>query len=179
MAKIRVRELEFNLPEIRDSYDRRAILFKNNIIESLKKIGLADYQNDIKVPQNARIAASASASWYYEGYFMHYSCNSQTKYIENFFIVSKVIEIKVKELVEKHTTVQDFISYFTEEKDIKKTRNGARKDLGLPEDCSDMTLITKTYKQLAKTHHPDTNDGNETEFKKINSAYQILKRELE
>ncbi len=179
MAKIRVRELEFNLPEIRDSYDRRAILFKNNIIESLKKIGLQDYQSEIELPGNARIAAPASASWYFEGYFMHYSCNSQAKYIENLFIVSKVIELKVKELVEKHTTFQDFISYFTEEKDIAKTRKSARSDLGLPEDCRDMALITKTYKQLAKQHHPDANDGSDAEFKKINNAYQILRRELE
>ena len=34
--------------------------------------------------------------------------------------------------------------------------------------------IKKAYKQLALQHHPDKNGGDDTKFKKINEAYQIL-----
>lgn len=34
--------------------------------------------------------------------------------------------------------------------------------------------IKKAYKKLALQHHPDKKDGDDTEFKKINEAYQIL-----
>ena len=36
--------------------------------------------------------------------------------------------------------------------------------------------IKQAYRKLAKQHHPDTG-GNETEFKKVNEAYQALKNE--
>ena len=42
----------------------------------------------------------------------------------------------------------------------------------------DLTIIKKVYKRLAKTTHPDVNGtGDDTEFKKIQSAYDILKRQ--
>jgi DnaJ-class molecular chaperone len=34
--------------------------------------------------------------------------------------------------------------------------------------------IKKAYKQMALQHHPDKNGGDDTKFKKINEAYQIL-----
>jgi hypothetical protein len=35
--------------------------------------------------------------------------------------------------------------------------------------------IKKAYKRLALRYHPDKNNGNDTEFKKINNAYEELK----
>lgn len=42
-----------------------------------------------------------------------------------------------------------------------------------------LTLLKKKYKELAKQHHPDLNKGSKTseeKLKKINAAYQELKR---
>lgn len=45
--------------------------------------------------------------------------------------------------------------------------------LGLNQDASHDD-IKKAYKRLALQHHPDKNKGNDTKFKKINEAYQVL-----
>ena len=34
--------------------------------------------------------------------------------------------------------------------------------------------IRKSYKKLVRKYHPDKNDGNDTKFKKIQKAYNIL-----
>ena len=55
MALITVRGHEFNELMIKDSYDRRAIQFKNNIIAVLQKIGLTENDIDIVLPRIARL----------------------------------------------------------------------------------------------------------------------------
>ena len=34
--------------------------------------------------------------------------------------------------------------------------------------------IKQAYRQLAKKHHPDLNNGNDCAFKNINEAYEVL-----
>lgn len=54
------------------------------------------------------------------------------------------------------------------------------KTLGVPRNAQ-ADEIKKSYRKLARTHHPDAG-GNETKFKEINEAYEVLsdtkKREL-
>ena len=48
--------------------------------------------------------------------------------------------------------------------------------LGVPPDA-DRKVIQRTFRQLARKHHPDVNPGNkeaEEKFKTINEAYQVL-----
>jgi molecular chaperone DnaJ len=47
------------------------------------------------------------------------------------------------------------------------------KVLGVAESATDKD-ITKAYRRLAKTNHPDTNPGKEERFKEISSAYAVL-----
>ena len=34
--------------------------------------------------------------------------------------------------------------------------------------------ITKSYRKLARTHHPDASGGNEDRFKEVSAAYDVL-----
>ena len=50
------------------------------------------------------------------------------------------------------------------------------KVLGVAKDVSDADL-KKTYRKLARTHHPDSNQGDaaaEAKFKEISEAYSVL-----
>jgi len=47
------------------------------------------------------------------------------------------------------------------------------KILELDENCSSSD-IKKSYRKLALKHHPDKNNGDDTVFKKISEAYEIL-----
>jgi DnaJ-class molecular chaperone len=45
--------------------------------------------------------------------------------------------------------------------------------LGLPKDAT-IEDIKKSYRKLALKTHPDKNNGDDSEFKKINTAYETL-----
>lgn len=45
--------------------------------------------------------------------------------------------------------------------------------LNLNENCTE-TEIKKSYRELCLIYHPDKNNGEDTEFKKINEAYETL-----
>ena len=52
------------------------------------------------------------------------------------------------------------------EKDFYKT-------LGVAKDA-DAAAIKKAYRKLARTHHPDSNEGKDARFKEIGEAYSVL-----
>ena len=179
MVKLTVKGHEFSMFQVRDSYTRRAVPFKNNILESLRKIGLTE--DDIEVPLEvfALKKAPASASWYINGHHLYYSYNLSLKFVENLYVVSKVIELEVEALLQEKITVEEFIAKFSEDHDIESKRKQAREVLGLDPHIMDLELINKTYRDLAKEHHPDMPLGNTERFKEINNAHKLLKRELE
>ncbi len=178
MATINIKGYEITLPLIRDSYDRRAVQYRNSIIETLGKIGLTEDDIDIKEEFSAFKSAPAHVSWYMDGYHLYYSYKIAKKYVENLYIVSKVIELEVKSLLAGEKTMQEFISSFSEEHDVEEQRKEARTLLGIDHDVIDMDLINAKYKDLAKKNHPDMPGGETEKFKEINNAHKILKREL-
>ncbi len=179
MTLVKAKGYEFNFAPIRDSYDRRALQFKNSIIAALKKVGITEDDVDIELQPNARLAGQASARWYSEGYLMQYSHQSQPKYAENMCVVLKVIEREVDALLKGEKPFEDFITSFTEKKDIDKTRKEAREILGVEPNCLDMDIISKKYKLLARQYHPDMDGGDAEMFKKVSNAFNALKRELQ
>lgn len=163
---------------VRDSFNRRAVQFTNKIIGSLGALGLTEDDIEIPIEPMANKKSPAFVSWYFEGYHLHFSFNGCSKYVENLSIVEQVIEKEVIALGSGKKTIEEFISDFAEDSDIKKQREDARVLLGVPSDSTDWTLIDKRYKILAKGCHPDTPSGDHEKFKAINNAHKILKREL-
>ncbi|HLD79553.1 MAG TPA: DnaJ domain-containing protein [Candidatus Nanoarchaeia archaeon] len=163
---------------IRDSYDRRAVQYKNSIIEVLGKLGLTEDDIDIKHEVSAFRSAPASVSWYLDGHHLYYSYKISKKHVENLYIVFKVIDLEVKALLAGQKTPEEFISAFLERPDVEEKRKEARAILGVEQNVIDIGVINARYKSLAKKNHPDMPGGDTERFKEINSAHQILKREL-
>lgn len=179
MAKIKAKGYEFEAFPVKDSFNRRATQFRNNIANTLRKIGLTEDDIDIPLEVSAIKKSPASASWYMEGHHLYYSYGSSDKFVDNLYAVSKVIELEVEEMFNEKKTLQEFIGKFSEDKDIENKRKDARKTLGLSEDASDLEIINGKYKTLAKEHHPDMPSGDLEKFKTINNAHKTLRRELE
>lgn len=176
---IKVKGYELNAVGIRDSFNRRAQKFKNNIISNLRTIGIPEDEVILELEPTAIKRIPASASWYVDGYHLHYSYMAGTKYVENLYVVSKVIELEVKSILAGEKTIGQFITDFTEEEEVAEDRKAARELLGVDPDSTDVELINKNYKQLAKDAHPDMSGGDTEKFKALNRAHKILKRELE
>lgn len=177
MATITIKGHEFNAVLARDSYERRALMYKNSIISALRKIGIVS--DDIIIDLEPALKhAPASATWYGDGYRMYYSYKSATRYIDNLYVIYKVIELEVADLLAGKKTFEEFLLEFAEKDDVEQTRKEAREILGVGEDVLDIDEIDKKYKELAKKYHPDMAGGNTEMFKKINNAHKILKREL-
>ena len=179
MATIRIKGHEFNAINIRDSPNRRAQRFKNNIISNLRAIGLTEDDIDIDLEPIAIRKVPASASWYVDGFHLHYSYKACSKYVENLYVISKLIEFEVKAILEGKKTIDQFITDFTETHDVEDERKAARELLGVDPEKIDMDHINRQYKRLAKEVHPDMPNGDTERFKALNRAHKILKRELE
>src|SRR3989344_9313308 len=178
MVLITIKGHEFNALLARDSYGRRALQYKNNIISALSKIDVASDDVNIDIEPVAIKNMRASATWYADGYRMYYSYKSVKKHVDNLYVVYKVIEFEVADLLSGKKTFEEFLLDFTEKDDVEHMRKEARKTLGVEEDVLDMDSIDKKYKKLAKQYHPDMPEGDTEMFKKINNAHKILKREL-
>jgi len=178
MALVRIKGHDIVIPVVKDSFNRRALQFKNNICELLSKIGVV--RDDIDIPwENAAFKkAPASVSWYFDGHNLHYSYDMCSKFVENLYMVQKVLEIELEALAEGDKTLDEFIAEFREEEDVVGRRKEARETLGVGPDEKDINVIDKAFKTLAKEHHPDKPNGDTAKFKEINKAHKILKREL-
>ena len=155
------------------------IQFKNNILQSLSKLGLTEDDIDVPLQTLATHKAPASVLWYMDGHRLYYSYGRSPKFVENLYVVSKIIELEVQTLLNEEKTFPDFLNDFSEEKDVEDQRKEARALLGLAHDVIDVDLINSKFRALAKEHHPDRPNGDAEKFKAINLAHKILKRELE
>ena len=179
MPLLTIKGHEFHAMLVRDSYSRRALQYKNNIIDALGTIGVPSDDIDLDIEPVAIKNVPASVTWYADGYRMYYSYKAAQRYVDNLYIVSKVIEFEVAHLLSGKKTFEEFLLEFAEKDDVEHTRKEAREILGVGEDALDMNLIDKKYKELAKKYHPDMPDGDTEMFKKINNAHKVLKRELQ
>ncbi len=178
MAFIKLKGHEFDAIVIKDSANRRAQKFKNNIISTLHTFGLTEDDISIELERVAIKRVPATASWYLDGRNMEYTYKASLKYVDNLYVISKLLELEVKAVVEGKKTLQEFIREFSEEDDVEEERKAARELIGVHEDSIDLDEINKKYKLLAKNTHPDMPTGTTEKFKELNKAHKTLKREL-
>lgn len=176
---MRIKGHEIDPINITNSFDRRTIQYKNKIITTLKKIGIPD--NDIEIPLErfGIKKAPGSATFWFNNHRLYYSYSRSKTFVNNLYVVQKLIELEVEEVLNGRKTKQEFCNTFSEDDNVEAQRKEARKLIGVSEDCVDMEEISQKYKVLAKECHPDMPNGDHERFQKLNKAHKLLKRELE
>ncbi|MEK6964529.1 MAG: DnaJ domain-containing protein [Nanoarchaeota archaeon] len=177
MVALKVKGYELESFNLKGASQRKAIQLKNTIFTTLKKVAVSEDDIEVDLETVVIKKAKASASWYMEGQHLYFSYKGLS-FIENLYVVSKIIELEVESLLNEKKTIKEFVDVFSEDHDIESKRKKARETLGVDEHSVDWDEIDKKYKTLAKEHHPDKG-GSTDKFKEINHAHKLLKRELE
>lgn len=175
---IKVKGHEIAEPKITHPLNRRATAMQNHIISTLGKIGIDVDYVEIPMEKIAMRKAPASASFYFEGRNLKYSYSLLPRFVDNLYIVDKVLELEIEKLLNKEITNDDFTREFSEEDDIDDKLVDARKLLEVSTDEVDMDVISKSYRKLAKKYHPDMSGGDHEKFQEINAAHKLIKKEL-
>lgn len=176
MAKLLLKGYEFEDVNVKDSFNRRELAFANNIISTLKRIGVDEEQIDVSHETMPLTKKPAFVSWYHNDRHYYYSY-SEKRFIDNMRVVDKIISLSVRDVLEGKKSYAEFSLDFLEETDVEEKRKEARAYFGLKDNFT-MEDVNKAYKQLAKDLHPDMPDGDGEKFKKLNEAHKILRREL-
>ena len=175
---VKIKGNEIAAPNITGSYDRKAVQIQNHIVETLKQIGIERDNVHIEMEKVAQRKAPASASWYFNGRNMKYSYALMPRFVENLYIIDKVLKLEVEKLLNEEINTDQFTREFSEDDDLNDQLLEARKTLGVDANEKDFELISKKYKELAKECHPDMPDGDHVLFQKINAAHKLIKKEL-
>lgn len=176
MVKIKGNEIE--PPKISSSFDRKAVQIQNNIITTLKQLGISRDFVTVKMEKIAMKKAPASASWYFNGRNLKYSYSLMPRFVENLYIIDKVLKLEVEKLISEEINADQFCREFSEDDNLSEQLVDARKTLGVEANETDFELISKKYKDLAKKYHPDMPEGNHEMFQKVNAAHKLIKKEL-
>lgn len=178
METIKIKGHNIRVIAAKDSFNRRALQYKNKLITALGKLGVVRDNVEADVEGYCGREAKAVATWYYAGHRMQYENTSQKKFVDNLSIVAQVIEKEVELVLSEKKLLEEFIAEFAEDEDVGEERKEAREFFGLTHDHKDIEEVNKRYKEMAKTLHPDMPTGDVEKFKKLNNAHKILKREL-
>ncbi|MCA9486844.1 DnaJ domain-containing protein [Candidatus Woesearchaeota archaeon] len=177
MSKFRIKGYELELKVTKSAYERKSILFANSIIETLGKLGVGRDDIEVSLGVMGNKNLPAQVEWFYDGGYLECSCSLTRRFIDNLYLIMKLLEICVSELVSGKISKEDFLKLFREERNVKLHRRESREILGVSENEMSLEVITNAYKKLAKLHHPDRGGDVET-FQNINFAHKTLKREL-
>ena len=178
METISIKGHKFPLVLAKESFNRRALQYKNKLISSLEQLGVKRDDVELELDGYCGRNDKASVVWYHNGHRMEYKAESQEKYVDNLYIISKVIEHEVELVLTEKKPIEEFINEYSEDEDVAKERKEAREYFGLDEDHMDIEEVNAKYKELAKSLHPDTATGDVEKFKQLNHHHKILKREL-
>jgi len=181
MTKFVVKGHEIEVKITKSGYDRKAVVFANNIIEELKKLNIK--RDDIEIKTTGILGNKnlpATVEFWTHGHYLRFSYSLTKRFIDNLYIIKELIKLEVNEVLNEEKTFEEFLHTFSEDgnrKELSKNLKNAKLTLGLNEDETDVELINQTYKKHAREHHPDMG-GNLEEFQKINKAHKLIKKEM-
>ncbi len=161
-------------------FDRKSVVFVNNIVAELKKLGIKRDDIEVKLNVIGNKNYPATLEFWADGHYLRFSYSMTKRFIDNLYIISKLIEIEVNEVLEGKKELYDFYNLFIEtenRKDISNEVKQAKLTLGLSEDETDSKIITNSYRKLAREYHPDAG-GSIEDFQKVNKAHKLLKKEM-
>ncbi len=164
----------------KSAYDRKVVLFANNIIEELKKLNITRDDVEIKVNVLGNKNVPAVIEFWSQGHYGRFSYSLTNRFVDNMYIIQELVKLEVAEVLSGKKQMSEFFHTFESEgnrKEISKDLDEAKKTLGLSQNEKDLEVINKAYKNLAKLHHPDAG-GDLDEFKKVNKAHKLIKKEM-
>ena len=115
---LKVKGYELEEPVFRDSFDRRAIKVQNNIFATLKQLNIDRDDAKVSMEKMARKKAKASVSFWFEGRNLKYTYHQMPRFIDNLYVVDKILEIYVNQLFEKEITLDQFHREFSDDDKI-------------------------------------------------------------
>jgi len=180
MTKYTVKGHQIEGKVTKSAYDRKAVMFANNIIDELKKLEIPRDQIEIKTNTIGNKNFPATIEFWAGGHYLRFSYSMTKRFIDNLYIIMKLVELEVQEVLNGEKDLHNFYHTFTEDgnrKEIAKEIKQAKLDLGLNEDEQDLETIEKTYKKLARSSHPDLG-GSLEEFQKVNKAHKLIKKHM-
>jgi len=180
MKKLVVKGHEIPVKITKSACDRKAVLFANNIVDELKKLNIP--RDDVKIETNILGGKNfpATLEFWAGGHYLRFSYSMTKRFIDNLYMIQELIKLEVAEVLDGKKEILDFYSTFSEDgnrKEISKDLNKAKVVLGLDESETDVDVINKAYKKLARTSHPDLG-GSLDEFQKINKAHKLIKKQM-
>lgn len=161
-------------------YDRKSILYVNTIVQELKKLNIQ--RDDIEVKTNVlgNKDIPAVLEFWADGHYLRFTYSMTKRFIDNLYVIMELIKLEVNDVLTGKINLNEFYHRFTQEDNPKEINNKlkeAKSILGLGASEADIEVINKAYRNLAKSHHPDLG-GDLNEFKKINKAHKLIKKEM-
>lgn len=175
---LKIKGNEIREPKFTNSFNRRAVKIQNNIFSTLRKLGVSRDDSTVSMENFSQLKKSAFAEWWFEGRNLKYTYSLMPKFIDNLYVIDKILEIEVNKLLENEISLNEFQREFSEDDDLGEQLIEARKTLNVSEDEVDFDVISKSYKVLARKYHPDMSEGNHFLFQKINAAHKLIMKEL-
>lgn len=161
--------------------NRKAVQLVNSIVADLKLIGVVRDDIEVEIPTLANRISPAVLEFWLNRQYCRFSYSKAKRFVDNLYLISKLINLEVREVVEKRKDIHEFYSMFNESKsDMKaldKSLNEAKLLLGVEENEDDIDTINLAYKKLARKHHPDLG-GSMEEFQKVNKAHKLIRKEM-
>lgn len=175
---LKIKGHEIPEPKITASFGRRAVQFEGHIVNTLKNIGVDSDYIKVSSEKFATQNLPASVSWYFEGRSCKYTYGLMPRFVENMYVIDKILSLEAEKLISKELTLEEFSREFSEDDNLSSQLVDARKLLGVDADETDFDVINKAYKKMARTHHPDMSGGDHETFQAINAAHKLIQKEL-
>ena len=104
-----IKGFEIQEYKLQGSANRRAVMYKNTIVATLKKVGVPEDDIEIDLIPIAIQRKPAAVAWYFEDTHLYFSY-TKFNFIGNIYVISKVLEKYVEALLNGERSANDFIN---------------------------------------------------------------------